>query len=91
MIRRRVLVQAVAASLLGPLSAAVRAQGAWPTQAIKLMIAFPAGGPTDITMRVLAVGPPAGKAIISFTVCEGQFACDRAMPASGINTAAAAA
>ena len=54
MIRRRVLVQAAAASLLGPLSAAVRAQGAWPTQAIKLMIAFPAGGPTDITMRVLA-------------------------------------
>ena len=54
MIRRRVLVQAVAASLLGPLSAAVRAQGAWPSQAIKLMIAFPAGGPTDITMRVLA-------------------------------------
>ncbi|MBU6194076.1 MAG: tripartite tricarboxylate transporter substrate binding protein [Burkholderiales bacterium] len=52
--RRRVLVQAVAASLLGPLSAAVRAQGAWPSQAIKLMIAFPAGGPTDITMRVLA-------------------------------------
>jgi tripartite-type tricarboxylate transporter receptor subunit TctC len=54
MIRRRVLVQAVAASLLGPLSAAVRAQGTWPSQAIKLMIAFPAGGPTDITMRVLA-------------------------------------
>lgn len=54
MIRRRVLVQAAAASLLGPLSAAVRAQGAWPSQAIKLMIAFPAGGPTDITMRVLA-------------------------------------
>ncbi|NBO75607.1 MAG: tripartite tricarboxylate transporter substrate binding protein [Betaproteobacteria bacterium] len=52
--RRRVLVQAAAASLLGPLSAAVRAQGAWPSQAIKLMIAFPAGGPTDITMRVLA-------------------------------------
>jgi tripartite-type tricarboxylate transporter receptor subunit TctC len=27
---------------------------AWPGQPVKLMIAFPAGGPTDITMRVLA-------------------------------------
>ncbi len=32
----------------------VRAQGSWPSQTVRLMIAFPAGGPTDITMRVLA-------------------------------------
>jgi tripartite-type tricarboxylate transporter receptor subunit TctC len=54
MIKRRVLVHAASASVLGSLSAAVRAQAAWPSQAIRLMIAFPAGGPTVITMRVLA-------------------------------------
>ncbi|MFM7970911.1 MAG: Bug family tripartite tricarboxylate transporter substrate binding protein, partial [Betaproteobacteria bacterium] len=54
MIRRRTLLQTAAACSLLPLSAVVRAQAAWPSQPIKLMIAFPAGGPTDITMRVLA-------------------------------------
>jgi tripartite-type tricarboxylate transporter receptor subunit TctC len=54
MIRRRALLQTAAACSLLPLSAVVRAQAAWPSQPIKLLIAFPAGGPTDITMRVLA-------------------------------------
>jgi tripartite-type tricarboxylate transporter receptor subunit TctC len=53
MIRRRALLRSAACCLL-PLSAVVRAQAAWPSQPIKLLIAFPAGGPTDITMRVLA-------------------------------------
>ncbi|MFN5700867.1 MAG: Bug family tripartite tricarboxylate transporter substrate binding protein [Betaproteobacteria bacterium] len=52
--RRRALLQTAAACSLLPLSAVVRAQAAWPSQPIKLLIAFPAGGPTDITMRVLA-------------------------------------
>ncbi|MFM8666053.1 MAG: Bug family tripartite tricarboxylate transporter substrate binding protein [Betaproteobacteria bacterium] len=54
MIRRRALWQTAAACSLLPLSAVVRAQAGWPSQPIKLLIAFPAGGPTDITMRVLA-------------------------------------
>ncbi|MFM8638772.1 MAG: Bug family tripartite tricarboxylate transporter substrate binding protein [Betaproteobacteria bacterium] len=52
--RRRALLQTAAACSLLPLSAVVRAQAGWPSQPIKLLIAFPAGGPTDITMRVLA-------------------------------------
>jgi tripartite-type tricarboxylate transporter receptor subunit TctC len=40
------------AGLLG--SATSHAQASWPSQPIKLMIAFPPGGPTDLTMRVLA-------------------------------------
>ena len=54
MIRRRALLQTAAACSLLPLSAVVRAQAGWPSQPIKRLIAFPAGGPNDITMRVLA-------------------------------------
>ena len=54
MIHRRRIVQAAAASLLTPLGGLLRAQTTWPQQPVKLMIAFPPGGPTDITMRVLA-------------------------------------
>jgi tripartite-type tricarboxylate transporter receptor subunit TctC len=50
--RRHLLQAAAAATLAGP--AALRAQGAWPSQPVRLLIAFPAGGPTDITMRALA-------------------------------------
>jgi tripartite-type tricarboxylate transporter receptor subunit TctC len=51
--RRRTLA-ALAASTLAPGALRAQTAGAWPTQPVRLMIAFPAGGPTDITMRVLA-------------------------------------
>jgi len=56
--RRQLLKRlGAAASLSGIASWHAVAQSqvaAWPSQPIKLMIAFPPGGPTDITMRVLA-------------------------------------
>ncbi len=53
--QRRQLLQSAAAlaiPALGPLGLAL-AQG-FPVRPIKLIVAFPAGGPTDITMRSLA-------------------------------------
>ena len=53
--QRRQLLQsaaALAAPVLGSLSMA-RAQS-FPVRPVKLIVAFPAGGPTDITMRSLA-------------------------------------
>jgi tripartite-type tricarboxylate transporter receptor subunit TctC len=50
--RRRHLVQLAAALAATTLGA--HAQQAFPSKPIKLVIAFPAGGPTDITMRQLA-------------------------------------
>ena len=55
--RRQLLKTLSAATTLGGTAWLTSAQAqtpTWPTQPIKLIIAFPPGGPTDITMRVLA-------------------------------------
>ena len=53
--QRRRLLQSPAALSLPALGALAQAQPvAFPSRPIKLLIAFPAGGPTDITMRQLA-------------------------------------
>ena len=53
--QRRHLLQSAAALSLPALSTFTHAQpAAFPSRPIKLLIAFPAGGPTDITMRQLA-------------------------------------
>lgn len=50
---RRHLLQSAAGLAVSGLSLAAQAQS-FPARPIKLIIAFPAGGPTDITMRSLA-------------------------------------
>jgi tripartite-type tricarboxylate transporter receptor subunit TctC len=39
---------------LAMLPLAVSAQGAWPTKPVKIIVPFPAGGPTDVMTRALA-------------------------------------
>ena len=54
LMQRRRWLQSAAALSLPALGAFTQAQpAAFPSRPIKLLIAFPAGGPTDITMRQL--------------------------------------
>lgn len=55
---RRTCLQAAVAGVVGatlaPVSALAQSGKGFPSRAIKLVVAFPAGGPTDLTMRQLA-------------------------------------
>jgi tripartite-type tricarboxylate transporter receptor subunit TctC len=81
---RRTLIQAAAAGLvLGP--AVLRAQAAWPTQPVRLLIAFPAGGPTDLTMRALAES--ASKLLGQPVVIENRPGAGGTLPAQAMQQA----
>ncbi len=58
---------------------------AWPSQPVKLMIAFPAGGPTDLTMRVLAEN--ASKALGQTVVVENRPGAGGTLPAQALQQA----
>ena len=81
--KRRHLVQLAAASLAAPALTA-RAQS-FPTKPIKLMIAFPAGGPTDITMRSLADN--ASKILGQPVIVENKPGAGGTLPAQALQTA----
>ena len=75
----------LAASLLGVWGAA-QAQS-FPTRSIKLVIAFPAGGPTDITMRVLADN--ASKILGQPVIVENKPGAGGTLPALQLQSSAA--
>jgi tripartite-type tricarboxylate transporter receptor subunit TctC len=81
--RRRHLIQLAAASLAAS-SLVVHAQ-AFPAKPIKLLVAFPAGGPTDITMRQLADN--AGKILGQPVVVENKPGAGGTLPAQQLQTA----
>ncbi|MBY4897166.1 tripartite tricarboxylate transporter substrate binding protein [Cupriavidus sp. AU9028] len=52
--RRQLIKAGAAASLMAMLPSMAIAQGAWPDRIIKMVVAFPAGGPTDTAARIVA-------------------------------------
>jgi len=87
--RRRPLVQFAAAAILAvpALSAWAQPAGPFPSKPIRLLIAFPAGGPTDITMRQLADN--ASKVLGQPVVVENRPGAGGTLPAQALQTSAA--
>src|SRR5512133_880401 len=83
--RRRQLVQLTAATLAAP-SFSAFAQS-FPAKPIKLIIAFPAGGPTDITMRSLADN--ASKVLGQPVIVENKPGAGGTLPAQQLQTSQA--
>ena len=81
--RRHLLQLGALNAAIGP--AALRAQPAWPAQPIRLLIAFPAGGPTDITMRALAEN--ATKLLGQPVVIENRPGAGGTLPAQALQQA----
>lgn len=84
--RRRQLIQLVAASA-ATTSFGAFAQSGFPNKPLKLQIAFPAGGPTDITMRQLADN--AGKILGQPVVIENKPGAGGTLPAQQLQTSPA--
>ena len=81
--QRRHLIQWGAAALATS-SLGAQAQS-FPAKPIKLVIAFPAGGPTDITMRVLADN--ASKILGQPVIVENKPGAGGTLPAQALQTA----
>ncbi|MEY2617375.1 MAG: putative extracytoplasmic binding receptor [Pseudomonadota bacterium] len=85
--RRRHLVQWAAAAAAFPTVHALAQSGPFPNRPIRLVIAFPAAGPTDITMRQLAEN--AGKILGQPVVVENKPGAGGALPAIQLQSSAA--
>jgi len=83
--QRRQFVQLGASALAAPAFTA-HAQS-FPAKPIKLVIAFPAGGPTDITMRVLADN--ASRVLGQPVIVDNKPGAGGTLPAQALQTSAA--
>ena len=83
--KRRQLVQLAGAALVAPVLTA-QAQS-FPAKPIRLLVAFPAGGPTDITMRSLA--DAASKILGQPVIVENKPGAGGTLPAQTLQTSAA--
>ncbi|MBC7445665.1 MAG: tripartite tricarboxylate transporter substrate binding protein [Polaromonas sp.] len=87
--QRRHLLQsaaALAAPALGSLGTARAQAPAFPVRPLKLLVAFPAGGPTDITMRALADG--ASKILGQPVIVENKPGAGGTLPAQQLQSSA---
>ena len=85
--QRRQLLKSAAALAVPALSLPSRAQSVFPARPIKLVIAFPAGGPTDITMRSLADN--ASKILGQPVIIENKPGAGGTLPAQQLQTSSA--
>ncbi|MGR4869023.1 Bug family tripartite tricarboxylate transporter substrate binding protein [Variovorax sp. LARHSF232] len=81
---RRSLVGAAALAIVGLTAPTLTLAQAFPAKPIKLVIAFPAGGPTDITMRQLADN--ASKVLGQPVVVENKPGAGGTLPAQALQT-----
>src|SRR6218665_532677 len=87
MFRRSLLGAAALASLttlVAPMTAQAQAWKSFPDRPIKLVIAFPAGGPTDITMRSLADNP--ARVLVGPVIVENKPGAGGTLPAQTLQT-----
>ncbi len=82
--QRRQLVQLAAAALSAPVFTS--GAQAFPSRPIRLIIAFPAGGPTDITMRSLA--DAASRILGQSVIVENKPGAGGTLPAQALQTSA---
>ena len=82
--KRRQLVQLAGAAMVAP--AFTASAQAFPARPIKLVIAFPAGGPTDITMRSLADN--ASRILGQPVIVENKPGAGGTLPAQTLQTSA---
>ncbi|WP_404300456.1 Bug family tripartite tricarboxylate transporter substrate binding protein [Alicycliphilus denitrificans] len=79
---RRTALALAAAPLFAGMAGTVLAQGAWPDKMIKLVVPFPAGGPTDTASRIL--GQKLGERLKQAVVVENKAGASGSIAAAQV-------